>query len=93
MLNGQEVLKKLAEEKNKVAKPTLSDEQKMQLEEKIRCFFEQKENVDILYYEAGQTKTLTGIITKLDPIKRKIIINNKISLYFSNILEIFNKNT
>ena len=92
MLNGQAVLKKLSEEKSKITKPILSDEQKILLEEKIIEFFEQKEKVNILYYEAGQTKILTGVITKLDPVKRKIFINNKTSLYFFNILDIFQKN-
>ncbi|MDE5630800.1 MAG: YolD-like family protein [Bacilli bacterium] len=88
MLNSEEVLKKLAKEKRKINKPILSDEQIMLLEKNIIEYYERKDEITIIYYEAGQTKNIKGIITKLDPIKRKIIINDKISLYFSNILDI-----
>ncbi len=89
MLNGDEVLKKLTAEKNKVAKPILSEEQKIQLENKIIEFFEQKEKVKITYYEAGYIKILVGTITKLDPTSRKIYVDNKRALHFANILDIF----
>lgn len=92
MLNGRDVLTELTKEKNKISKPILSEEQKILLENKIIEYFSQKEEVKILYYEAGYQKSLTGVITKLDPVKKKIYLNNKISLHFSNILDILTKN-
>lgn len=92
MLNGGEVLKELTKEKNKISKPLLSDEQKMILENKIIEFFFQKDEVIITYYEAGTIKKATGIITKLDPAKGKIYLNNTLYLHFSNILDILAKN-
>lgn len=92
MLNSQEVLNELAKEKNKISKPILSDEQKMTIENKIIEFFFQKEEVKIIYYEASHIKTMTGVITKLDPVKGKIYINNRLTLHFSNILDILSKN-
>ncbi|MDE6292933.1 MAG: YolD-like family protein [Bacilli bacterium] len=92
MLNGRDVLTELTKEKNKISKPILSEEQKILLENKIIEYFFQKEEVKILYYEAGYQKSLTGVITKLDPVKKKIYLNNKISLHFSNILDILTKN-
>lgn len=92
MLNGEEVLNELTKEKSKTAKPILSDDQKMIIENQIIEFFHQKEEVKILYYEAGYIKTITGIIAKLDPIKKNIYLNNNLSLHFSNILDILSKN-
>lgn len=89
VMNGQNVLNHLTEEKNKVAKPILSDDQKIELENKIIEYYEQKDEITINYYESGYIKKLIGIITKIDPIKRKIYINNNLSLYFSNIVDIF----
>lgn len=89
VMDGQNVLSHLTEEKNKVTKPILSDDQKLELENKIIEYYEQKDEITINYYESGYIKNLYGIITKIDPIKRKIYINNTVSLHFSNILNIF----
>lgn len=88
MLNGEDTLKKLTKEKNKIAKPILSEEQKKMLENKIIEAYEQKDAVDIIYYEGGYSKKITGKITKLDPTRGKIYINNKTYIHFSNILNI-----
>lgn len=92
VLNGSEALTELAQEKEKISKPILSDEQKMILENKIIEFFSQKDEVNIIYYESGYIKKVTGIITKLDSVERKIYLNNKLYLHFSNILDILSKN-
>lgn len=89
VLNGEQALNELAKEKRKINKPLLSEDQKSQLEEKIIEAFEQKDEINISYYESGQIKMVKGIIVKLDPVKRKIYLNNQISLHFSNILNIF----
>jgi hypothetical protein len=88
VINGNQVLNELANNKNKITKPILSEEQIEVLEHKIIDSYTESSEITISYFKNNYINEVNGIITKLDPINKKIVINNKIILYFNNIINI-----
>lgn len=93
VINGNEVLSSITEEKSKINKPTLSEEQINNLENKIIEAYSKNIQVELIYFKNGKNNKLSGQITKLDPINKKIILNYHTDVYFNNILDILEKNT
>jgi len=92
VINGKDVIEKIKEEKV-MPKPTLSDEQIETLEQKIKECYDNKTIIDVTFYKNGKFIKIDGIITKIDIVGKKIILNHRYSLYFSNIMQIIEKNT
>jgi hypothetical protein len=88
VINGNQVLNELANNKNKITKPILSEEQIELLDRKIINSYTESSEITISYFKNNYINEVNGIITKLDPINKKIVINNKIILYFNNIINI-----
>lgn len=93
VINGKEVLEEIKFEKSKVTKPILSEEQIRELEEKIIETYSGNILISIYFYKNGCIDILSGRITKLDPVNKIIIIDNKAKIYFNNIINILEKNT
>ena len=93
VINGSEILKEIKFEKNKVAKPILSEEQIRELEEKIITAYSGNILTSIYFYKNGHINIINGRITKLDSVNKIIIIDNKSKIYFNNIINILEKNT
>ncbi|MBO5475882.1 MAG: YolD-like family protein [Bacilli bacterium] len=93
VINGKEVLEEIKFEKSKVTKPILSEEQIRELEEKIIETYSGNILISIYFYKNGRIDILSGRITKLDPVNKIIIIDNKAKIYFNNIINILEKNT
>jgi len=85
---GGYMIKEVMEEKNKVEMPILSEDQKMELQERIIEACNNQTIVTIRYYNKGNIKNIEGIIDKIDPNARKIILNQGFSIFFSQIIEI-----
>ncbi|MDF2699671.1 MAG: YolD-like family protein [Haloplasmataceae bacterium] len=67
-------INKLMYEMNKVSRPMLSEDQLVDLNEKLFKFFENKEMVNIHYYHDGYVYLVEGIIEKVDAIKQLIFV-------------------
>lgn len=93
VINGNDVIKELKEEKSRINKPTLSEDQIKELETIIIEAATDKSLVEIIFYKNNHLYKVTGIITNIDTIKKKITINNQNSYYFTNIIKIIRKNT
>lgn len=93
VINGEQVKKELKEKQDSIIKPTLSDEQLLELENIIKECLENGDEVIIEYYKNHHLEVIEGKITKIIPASKKIIINNQTSLYFYNIMHILEKNT
>ena len=85
---GGYMVKEVMKEKDKVEMPILSDDQKMAIQERLFEAFNNQEIVNITYFKAGNIYNIEGIIEKIDQNTRKIVINNDISVFFSQICEI-----
>lgn len=93
VINGNEVIKEIQEEKSRKEKPTLSEDQIEEIETTILEVFNNQSVVDVIFYKNNHFYKITGIITNVDTVQKKITINNKNSYYFSNIIKIIIKNT
>ena len=93
VINGNEVIREIEEEKARIEKPSLSEEQIESLEHDLIESYNNSHIVDVIFYKQYHIYKITGIITKLDGATKKITINNNKTLFFSNILAIIKKNT
>lgn len=93
VINGNDVKKEIKEENNKIPKPTLSEEQIFNLEQEIIDSYQNQSVIELKYYKNQHIYKITGIITKIDSVTKKIVINNDFIIYFNNIIQISKKNT
>lgn len=93
VINGSVLLKEIKEEKSRIIKPTLSDDQIEFLENKIIESFTGEIPVTIYFYRYEHIYKIEGIITKINKATKEIIINNQKNLFFSNIIRIIEKNS
>ena len=82
------VLQELNEQKKKVNLPILSEEEKLNIENKLISAYYTKELVTITYYCNGYIKQIKNTIMKLNPLKKEIIFIDSFKLNFSQILKI-----
>lgn len=93
VINGNTLLEEIYEEKSRITKPTLSDEQIKILEQSIIESFTGKKPINIYFYRNEHIYKINGIITKINATTKEITINNQKKLFFSNIIRITEKNT
>lgn len=88
VINENEVIKEVSERKSRISKPTLSDDQLADIEQKIINAYNENQNVTLTYYTNFHLEEISGQISKIDPINKRIFINNQIPIYFYNIIKI-----
>ncbi len=91
VVNGNELLSEIKEEKSRISKPILSEEQINELESIILEAFASHSTIEIIYYKDNHAYKITGIITKIEPITKKITLNNQKNIFFNNIIRITKK--
>ncbi len=84
--DGNSLIKQIEKEKSRFYKPTLSEEQLSDIQEKIYSAFRNKSTINIKYYQSGYCYKITNTIKKIDSINRKIIFTNGKTIFFSQIL-------
>lgn len=77
----------LANEKENISMPILSDEQILSIEENLIKAFYNHENINVKYFYNGKILSINSKIKKIDFIFKKIYFNNKV-LLFDQIIEI-----
>lgn len=87
VIDGKAVIKDICDEKNKVFKPSLTDEQIEKIEQKIISSYTSKIYIKILYYYNYKINEIDGFITKIDTTNKTITLNNK-NIFFTNIVDI-----
>lgn len=93
VINGNVLLKEIKEEKSKIIKPTLSEDQIETLEELIMETYNGHIPVEVYFYSKEHIYKINGFITKINATSKEITINNKKRLIFQNIIRIIKKNT
>ena len=86
--SSQQIIQSLMQEKKKIKKPLLSEEEIMALEEKIIAAFYTQEKVQITFYQNGTMKKITSQIIKIDQIYKLVYLQNKQKLLFQQIINI-----
>lgn len=69
-------INKLIYEMNKIERPILSEDQLNELNETLFRAFENKEQIALEYFHDGYIYLVEGIIIKIDPIKKSLIVEN-----------------
>ncbi len=93
VINGQDVIKEINEEKSRINKPILSEDQLEELENIILEVLSNQSTIELIFYRNNHFYKVTGKITSVNTAQKKITINNQKSYYFANIIKIIIKNT
>ncbi len=81
-------LESLENEKIKINKPILSEDQVKEMEIIIYESFINKNKIEFIIYEAGYLNNYIGVIDKLYSTNKKIILKSKKSFYFCEIISV-----
>lgn len=87
--SGEYMIKDVLEQKNIEKMPVLSDDQKYEIQNKMFEAFNNQEIINVKYFKNGKFYVKEGKITNIDQNAHKIIINEVLSVYFSQIIEFF----
>ncbi|MFD6509942.1 YolD-like family protein [Bacillus sp. NPDC060175] len=87
-----EGIREIIQEKNKVTRPILTDEEKELIENMLLCSLVSAEEIMITYYEDGYLLSNYMTVVDIDPSNRAIVCTdafyNKMKLQFSNIIDV-----
>ena len=86
--DGTSLVDMIEKEKSRFRKPTLSEEQLNEIQDKILNAYNNREIIKIKYYKAGYFYEIKNIINKIDEIERKIILKNGKVIFFSQIMSV-----
>ena len=88
VVNSKLLVSSIEKEKNKIAKPILSEEQIQNIEDLILESMINKIPLTFEIYKEGFIKELKATVTNIDSVKQKIFLNNSHYLYFREIINI-----
>lgn len=83
----EDYLEKMEEEKNKVDKPLLSDDELIELDTKLSTY-NRGDPISIEYYDYGFIKTVDDYLDYIDAINKRIVLKNRMSIPVSNVLSL-----
>ena len=87
VINNYDIIKDVKNQETYINKPNYTEEQLEEIESKILESYTSQNTVTIEYYLNNKSVPFKGTINKIDPIYKRIYINNKY-LYFNNIISI-----
>lgn len=87
VISSKIVINSIIKEKNKVAKPTMSEEELANIENKIMESYYLENKINITYYKNGFILNTKGQIKKIDKINKLIYLNN-LTLFWKQIIKI-----
>ena len=83
----EDYLVKMEEEKNKVDKPLLSDDELIELDTKLSTY-NRGDPISIEYHDYGFIKTVDDYLDYIDTINKRIVLKNRMSIPVSNVLSL-----
>ncbi|PEA83799.1 YolD-like family protein [Bacillus pseudomycoides] len=85
-------IREIIKEKNTVARPNLTPEEKELIENMLLCSLLSEEEILITYYEDGYLLNSYMTVVDIDPLNSAVICTdafyNKMTLQFSNIIDV-----
>ena len=86
-LNEQEgYLKKLHQKQEKIERPRISSDEAENINEILVNYH--SEELIISYWRNNQVNTITSIINKIDPVNKKIVLPERKTIYFAELINI-----
>lgn len=86
---GSYMVNKVLKDKYKINMPVLSEDQQLEIQEKIYNSFQNQELIKIKYFRDGNVFIREGKVTNINISKHKLIINDRFFVFFSQIIEIY----
>ena len=87
--SGNYMINEVLKKKNKVAMPTLSEDQKELLQEKILRAYELQEVIRIKYYKNEYIYIIEGKIIEINKNNYYIGLDNDLKIFFRQIIDIY----
>lgn len=87
LVNNKEVLYKVLKDKERQARPILSDDEISDIEKSIIDAYYTKDTIKITYYKNGYLYEEEGNVKKIDS-SNKLIYFNNLKLLFNQIIEV-----
>ncbi len=88
VINSQIVANNLSKEKENITMPILSEEQILDINNKIIDSYNLNQEIIINYFKNNKVNKITSKIKKIDIIKKRIILTNNSYIYFNQIIYI-----
>lgn len=88
VIPGSYVVNKIINSKNKIKKPELSDEQLKEIENLVIISYSNQESFHFRYFYNGKILIKYGFIKEINPISKKILLNDGTLLFFNQIINI-----
>ena len=76
--------------KNKITKPTLSEDQLEQIDLKIKEAYYNNDSIKIYYYSNGKILNKANKILRIDNIKKIIVLNDNTKIFYKQIVDVKN---
>jgi len=86
--DGTSLVDMIEKEKSRFKKPTLSEEQLEDIQDKIITAYNNEDEINIKYYNSGYLYQVKNIIKKIDEIDKKIVLKNGKVIFFSQIINV-----
>ena len=87
VISNKEILLSVINEKRKVSKPNISDDEKTVLEHALIDAFYMQDNISISYYKNGYIYEYIGKVKKIDS-SNKLIYLTDLKLLFNQIIKV-----
>lgn len=87
--SGNYMINEVLKKKNKVVMPTLSEDQKELLQEKILRAYELQEVIRIKYYKNEYIYIIEGKIIEINKNNYYIGLDNDLKIFFRQIIDIY----
>lgn len=88
VISSKRMIHQLTEEKNKIRRPELSEEQITTIENLLFESFTNQEEILIYFYKGGKILHIFGFVIELNPTLNKVLLSNHSSLFFNQIVNI-----
>ena len=88
LTSSKQIIQNLILEKSKIAKPILSEEEIMTIENTIIDAYYSSEELIISYFKDGFIKKINCKIKKIDRVYKMVYLTNNFKLFFNQIIKV-----
>ena len=87
LIEQEKYLKKAHVDNNKETRPTISSDKAEEINEILINYH--GEELEISYWRNEKINTVSSILTKIDPVNKKIVLPERKTIYFHEIINVF----
>lgn len=88
VISSRSIINKVLDEKEKIKRPNLSEDQLIEIEKLIKESFTNEEEIEISFYKSGKIYIKQCFVKYIIIDCSKVILNDNSSLFFNQIINI-----